>query len=149
VKERSRTFVEAQLKRGVFRTNGRTWSVTVSEILNTKRWRSHAQMIFWQDAQDPTIGLSVEYSSADDPAWQMHCLQGLAVKDGEKIFESGTSRSSRKAAVIEQFLRSARRNSHRCAAEQDDDDPEASVPGPAVADGGARTAKASRSSRTQ
>jgi Serine dehydrogenase proteinase len=92
VKERSRTFAEAQLKRGMFRTNGGNWSATVNELLDTKRWRSHAQMISWQDAQDPTIGLSVEYLSADDPVWQMywqlHCLQRLAINDREKIFES-------------------------------------------------------------
>lgn len=49
-------------------------------------------MISWQDAQDPTIGLSVEYLPAADPIWQMywqlHCLQRLAIKDHEKIFES-------------------------------------------------------------
>jgi hypothetical protein len=91
-KQRSRNFAEGQLKRGMFRTNGGNWSQTVTELLDTKRWLSHGQMISWQDAKDPTIGLSVENLAPEDPLWQrywqLHCLQRIAVEKGQKIFES-------------------------------------------------------------
>jgi Serine dehydrogenase proteinase len=52
VQARARQFAEVQLKRGMFR-NGGNWSQTASELLDTKRWQSHAQMISWEDAKDP------------------------------------------------------------------------------------------------
>lgn len=91
-KQRSRNFAESQLKRGMFRTNGGNCTKTVTELLDTKRWLSHGQMISWQDAKDPTIGLSVEYLTPEDPLWQnywhLHCLQRIGVESGQKIFES-------------------------------------------------------------
>ena len=54
--DRARQAAEKLLKRGMFR-NGGNWSKTVSELLDTRRWLSHAQMISWEDAQDPLIGL--------------------------------------------------------------------------------------------
>ena len=91
VQSRARQFAEDQLKRGMFREGG-NWSLAASELLDTKRWQSHAQMISWEDAQDPRIGLKVEYldPSSDDwqEYWQLYCLQRLAVRDHQKLFES-------------------------------------------------------------
>jgi len=49
-------------------------------------------MISWQDAQDPRIGLTVEYldprSELWQEYWQLYCIQRLAVRDNQKLFES-------------------------------------------------------------
>ena len=89
--DRARQAAENLLKRGMFR-NGGNWSKTVSELLDTRRWLSHAQMISWEDAQDPQIGLSVEYHAYHSQEWQdywrIHCLQRLAVGEHQKLYES-------------------------------------------------------------
>jgi hypothetical protein len=90
-KARARKFAEEQLTRGMFRTGG-NWSQAAAELLDTKRWQSHAQMISWEDAQDPKIGLKVEYldpkSDEWQQYWQLYCLQRLAVSDHQKLYES-------------------------------------------------------------
>jgi len=91
VRARARQFAEDQLKRGMFR-NGGNWTAAAGELIDTKRWQSHGQMISWSDAQDPRIGLNVEYldpkSDAWQEYWQLYCLQRLAIRDGQKIYES-------------------------------------------------------------
>lgn len=91
VQARARQFAEDQLKRGMFRQGG-NWSQAASELMDTKRWQSHGQMISWEDASDPRIGLNVEYldpkSAAWQEYWQLYCLQRLAVGDRQKLFES-------------------------------------------------------------
>lgn len=61
-------------------------------MLDTKRWQSHAQMISWEDAKDPKIGLHVEYleprSDVWQEYWQLYCLQRLAVGGHQKLYES-------------------------------------------------------------
>lgn len=88
---RAQELAESLLKRGMFR-NGGNHTQTASELLDTKRWQSHAQMISWEDAQHPKIGLRVEYLSPKSDEWreywQLYCLQRLAVKDRQKLFES-------------------------------------------------------------
>ena len=92
VRIRATRFAEDQLKRGMFRTNGGNWSQAATELIDTKRWQSHGQMISWQDAQDPRIGLSVQYQEPTNEQWQMcwqlYCLQRLAVGDRQKLYES-------------------------------------------------------------
>ena len=89
--DRARQAAEKLLKRGMFR-NGGNWSKTASELLDTRRWLSHAQMISWEDAQDPLIGLVVEYHAYHCQEWQdywrIHCLQRLAVGEHQKLYES-------------------------------------------------------------
>ena len=92
VKERARQCAEDLLKRGMFRESG-NWSRTVSELLDTKRWLSHSQMISWEDAQHPeTIGLVVEHLDLHSEVWQeywrLYCLQRLAISDHQKLYES-------------------------------------------------------------
>jgi len=90
-KERARALAEDLLKQGMFR-NGGNWSQTASELLDTKRWQSHNQMITHSAAQDPRLGLSVEVLPSDSEQWQgywqLYCLQRLAIKDNQKLFES-------------------------------------------------------------
>lgn len=89
--ERARQAAENLLKRGMFRKSG-NWSLTVTELLDTGRWLSHGQMISWEDAQDPRIGLVVEYLPYHCETWQdywrLFCLQRLAVKHDQKLYES-------------------------------------------------------------
>ena len=89
-RDRARTFAENQLKLGMFRSGTGNFTEIAAKLIDTKRWLSHGQMISHQDAKD--IGLSVDYL---DPAseewqryWQLYCLQRLAVKDRQKLFES-------------------------------------------------------------
>ena len=88
---RARQAAESLLKHGMFRDGG-NWSQTASELLETTRWLSHGQMISWEDAQDPQIGLVVEYleyhSEAWQDYWQLFCLQRLAVGERQKLYES-------------------------------------------------------------
>ena len=90
-KERARQAAENLLKRGMFRKSG-NWTLTVRELLDTSRWFSHGQMISWEDARDPQIGLEVEYLSYHSETWQdywrLFCLQRLAVRDDQKLYES-------------------------------------------------------------
>lgn len=91
VRARAQAFAENQLRRGMFRNEG-NWSQAASQLLDTQRWQSHGQMISWQDAQDPKIGLAVEHLEIDSEPWrnywQLYCLQRLAVGDRQKLFES-------------------------------------------------------------
>ncbi|MCY4515139.1 MAG: hypothetical protein OXC69_08425 [Candidatus Tectomicrobia bacterium] len=88
---RSRQAAEDLLKRGMFR-NGGNWTQTVSELLDTQRWRSHNQVITWEDARDPHLGLAVEYLEYHSEEWQdywrVYCLQKLAVGRQQKLYES-------------------------------------------------------------
>ena len=88
---RARQAAENLLKRGMFRDGG-NWSLTVSELLDTARWLSHGQMISWEDARDPQIGLVVKYCPYHSDEWQdywrLYCLQRLAVGDMQKLYES-------------------------------------------------------------
>ena len=92
VKERARQCAEQLLQRGMFRESG-NWSGTASELLDTGRWRSHSQMISWEDAQHPdTIGLVVEHVDQQSDEWQgywrLYCLQRLEINNDQKLYES-------------------------------------------------------------
>ena len=89
---RARQSAEYLLMHGMFRKGGNI-TQTVSKLLGTKRWLSHSQMISWADANDPEIGLIVEYLRQDDDLWQaywrLYCLQRLAIEDHQKkLYES-------------------------------------------------------------
>ena len=89
--DRARQAAENLLKHGMFR-NGGPWTSTPNELLDTTRWLSHGQMISWDDARDPKIGLVVDYLDYHSGIWQdywrLYCLQRLAVGDRQKLFES-------------------------------------------------------------
>jgi len=91
VRDRARKFAEDQLRKGMFK-NGGNWSQAAAELIDTKRWQSHGQMISWQDATDRKIGLAVEYLDPKDEQWQLYwqlyCIQRLSVGDRQKLFES-------------------------------------------------------------
>ena len=92
VRKRAEQCAGDLLKRGMFREGG-SWTLTVSELIDTKRWLSHSQMISWEDAQHPdTIGLVVEHLDQQSEEWQeywrLYCLQRLAIGNHQKLYES-------------------------------------------------------------
>ena len=92
VMARARQSAEYLLMHGMFRESGGNITQTVSALLDTKRWLSHSQMISWEHARDPAIGLNVEYLKQDDDLWQafwrLYCLQRLAIENHRKLYES-------------------------------------------------------------
>jgi Serine dehydrogenase proteinase len=102
-RDRSRRFAEDQLKYGMFRSrsgpqpaekasirgNG-NYTAIAADLIDTKRWLSHGQMIGASTARD--IGLSVEHVPPTEESWQrywrLYCLQRLSLNDGGKLFES-------------------------------------------------------------
>lgn len=90
VRDRARSFAETQLKRWMFQKTNGNFSKTAEALIDTTRWQSHGQMIGFYEAKD--IGLEVEYMDPNSDSWlnywQLYCLQRLAVKDGERLFES-------------------------------------------------------------
>jgi hypothetical protein len=89
-RDRARSFAEKQLRSGMFRLGQGNITEVAGHLLNTRRWLSHGQMIGWQDASQ--IGLLVEYLDPKSDEWRsywkLYCLQRLAVKNLEKLFES-------------------------------------------------------------
>lgn len=89
VKARARLFAEAQLRRGMCRESGNVTSIA-ARLLDTKEWPSHGQVINAEEAAG--IGITVRRLAATDPTWdacwRLYCLQRLAVKGEEKLFES-------------------------------------------------------------
>jgi len=90
VRDRARKFAEDQLKLGMFRSVPGNFTKIAADLIDTKRWLTHGQMIGWQDASK--IGLSVDYLPPSSEEWQyywqLYCLQRLAIKDRDKLFES-------------------------------------------------------------
>lgn len=92
-RDRARTFAEQQLQQGMFRNQTPktgTYTSIAGELMNTKKWQSHGQMIGHAEARE--IGLSVEYLAYHDELWQrywqLYCFQRLEVGEKQKIFES-------------------------------------------------------------
>ena len=88
---RARQSAHYLLTNGMFREGG-AWTIAAEALLDTKKWLSHSQMISWEDAQDPNIGLVVEYCKQESAFWQdcweLYCLQRFAIADSQKLFES-------------------------------------------------------------
>lgn len=93
IRARAQRLAEDLLRRGMFRDGRGNWSLAASELMNVKSRPSHGQMISWEDAMNPKLGLIVEHVEAEDPVWRdywlLYCLQRLAITDKQKIFESG------------------------------------------------------------
>jgi hypothetical protein len=93
IRTRARRAAEDLLKRGMFRDGRGNWTLAAAELMNVKSRPSHGQMISWEDAASPKLGLAVEHMDAADQLWQdywqLYCLQRLAIQDRQKIFESG------------------------------------------------------------
>ena len=89
---RSRTLAENLLNQGMFHSGFGNTTLTAGELIDIGRWGTHSQVISWRAAQNPPLGLHVDYHAPDSHLWQkywrLYCLQRLALKDNEKLFES-------------------------------------------------------------
>ena len=93
VQQRARQSAEYLLSRGMFRSReGSNLTMTVDKFLDKTKWPSHSQMISWQDVQGSEIGLTVDYLDPHSDRWQqywkLYCLQRLAIRDNQKLYES-------------------------------------------------------------
>lgn len=90
VRKRAQKFAEDQLKAGMFRASQGNYTKIAADLIDTKQWLTHGQMIGWQAATD--LGLRVLHLERQSEEWmgywQLYCQQRLAVRDREKLFES-------------------------------------------------------------
>ena len=89
-RNRAQKLAEGHLNQWMFQNKKTNYTKIASELMDTKRWLTHGQMIGWQDAKQ--MELEVQYlppESEDWRAyWRLYCLLRLAVKDNQKLFES-------------------------------------------------------------
>jgi hypothetical protein len=87
IKKRALSLAEKHLQRGMKQTN---FTKIAGKLMDNTQWLSHGQVISREDAQQ--IGLEVEYLLPESKEWrsywELYCLQRLAIKDSEKLFES-------------------------------------------------------------
>jgi len=90
VRDRARKCAENQLNQWMFQRKKANYTAIANDLLDSKRWLTHGQMIGWQDARQ--MELEVEYLDPRSDLWlniwQLYCLQRLAIKDHQKLFES-------------------------------------------------------------
>ena len=90
VKNRARKLAEEHLNRWMFQKRKGNYTKIASELMDTNKWPAHGQMISWEDARE--MGLEVKYIEPASEEWRMYwslfCLERLAVKDRENLFES-------------------------------------------------------------
>lgn len=91
VKRRARTLAEHHLRRWMFHNKTVAYTKIANALMDIERWPAHGQMIGYEDARE--MELEIEYLPPDSPEWQeywsLYCHQRLAVKDDQKLFESG------------------------------------------------------------
>jgi membrane-bound ClpP family serine protease len=85
---RAQKLAETHLQQWMQLTN---FTAPAEKLMDTKRWLTHGQMIGYQAAQSE-LSLKVEYLPIKSPEWRaywsLYCLQRLAVKDNQKLYES-------------------------------------------------------------
>jgi ATP-dependent protease ClpP protease subunit len=90
VRDRARKCAENQLNQWMFQNKKANYTAIVADLLDSRRWLTHGQMISWEDAQQ--LELEVEYLDPRSELWlrlwELYCLQRLAIKDHQKLFES-------------------------------------------------------------
>jgi hypothetical protein len=90
ISKRARTLAEEHLNRWMFQQKKGTYTKIASDLMDTNLWPAHGQMISWEDAKQ--MELEVEYLNPETEEWRaywsLYCLQRLAVKDKQKLFEA-------------------------------------------------------------
>jgi len=90
VKRRARMLAEQHLNRWMFQKKKATYTKIAGDLMDITRWPAHGQMIGYEDARE--LELEVEFLAPDSTEWReywsLFCQQRLAVKDGQKLFES-------------------------------------------------------------
>ncbi|NUM53521.1 MAG: hypothetical protein HUU46_07750 [Candidatus Hydrogenedentes bacterium] len=89
-RNRAQKLANEHLNRWMFHEKKADYTKIASALMDNTRWLAHGQMIGYQTAQE--LELVVEYLPPDNPTWrgywQLYCHQRLAIKDGQKLFES-------------------------------------------------------------
>lgn len=90
IKRRARMLAEQHLHRWMFHQKKANYTEIAGNLMDINRWPAHGQMIGWEDARE--MELEIEYLPPDSKEWRaywsLYCQQRLAVKDGQKLFES-------------------------------------------------------------
>lgn len=90
IKGRAQKLAEAHLNRWMFQRKSGNYTKVASDLMNLERWPAHGQMIGWEDAKE--LGLEVDYLAPTSDIWRdywaLYCVQRLAIKDDQKLFES-------------------------------------------------------------
>jgi hypothetical protein len=90
VKRRARMLAEQHLNRWMFQRKKATYTKIAGDLMDIARWPAHGQMIGYEDARE--MELEIQYVAPDTEEWReywaLYCHQRLAVKDGERLFES-------------------------------------------------------------
>lgn len=88
--KRARSLAEKLLGARMFQAGSGNVTAIAGQLMNTKQYLSHGQMIGYVEAQE--LGLRVDYLSPEDPVWQaywqLYCYQRLEVGERFKLFES-------------------------------------------------------------
>lgn len=91
VKKRAKQVAEKHLQRWMFKTVPGNWTGIPAELMNLEKYPSHGQMIDAEDANQMGLLVTSLLPTSEQwrAYWNLYCLQRLAVKDSEKLFESG------------------------------------------------------------
>lgn len=102
VRDRAQKFAEDQLKYRMFRITPGNFTKIAKELIDTKRWMTHGQMISCDAAKN--MGINVDYLEPGceewQSYWQLYCMQRLAIDGEQKLFESDYVSIKCKAAII-------------------------------------------------
>ena len=83
-------FIRPEAAENLLKRGGLNYTHIASELMDTRRFPSHSQMIGYETAKE--IGLNITYMPSEDPIWRrywdLYCLLRLTVKGNQKLFES-------------------------------------------------------------
>lgn len=90
VRDRARQLAEKHLNQWMFHKKKATYTKIAEDLMNLNKWMTHGQMINYQAAQ--ALDLEVMFLDRECQEWRnywrLYCLQRLAIKDNQKLFES-------------------------------------------------------------
>jgi hypothetical protein len=85
----------------MFQQKKANYTKIASDLMDTNMWPAHGQMISWEDAKQ--MELEVQYFHPETQEWRaywgLYCLQRLAVKDKQKLFEADHASLSMESAA--------------------------------------------------
>lgn len=89
-RNRAQKLAEKHLNQWMFHNKKATYTKIASDLMDTSKWLTHGQMIGYQAAQELDLEVTfLERESEEWRAyWRLYCLQRLAIKDNQKLFES-------------------------------------------------------------
>ena len=89
-RNRAQKLAEKHLNQWMFHNKKAEYTKIASDLMDTSKWLTHGQMIGYQAAQE--LGLEVTFLDRESQEWRdywrLYCIQRLAIKDNQKLFES-------------------------------------------------------------